>query len=213
MVVNRCVPPVNTSQKRGMFTSEGLTAFSQPPRLPIVAITEVSTPSSTSLADVGLLILRVGVGATMLQAGLRKAFDFSTTVNFMESGGWRLPKFAAFMVTVAETAGGIGLLLGLLTPLAACAVIAAMIDAWAVNVSATAFWSDPFNVPFMVAVGATALLFAGAGSYSVDARIFGNWRFGVRVAVGLLVVAIAAALLTWTLLNGTNPIHFTAPAV
>jgi hypothetical protein len=72
----------------------------------------------------------------------------------MEAGGWRLPKFAAFMVTAAETAGGIGLLLG---------------------VSAAAFWSDPFNVPFMM--------------------------------------AIAAALLTWILLNGTNPIHFTAPEV
>jgi protein-S-isoprenylcysteine O-methyltransferase Ste14 len=100
----------------------------------------------------------------------------------------------------------------LLTPLAACAVIAAMIDAWAVNASAAAFWSDPFNVPFLIAVGAAALLFAGAGSYSVDAKIFRNWRVGVRVAVGLLVVAVAAALLTWTLLNGTNPIHFTEPA-
>ena len=97
----------------------------------------------------------------------------------MESGGWRLPKFAAFMVTAAETAGGIGLLLGLLTPLAACAVVAAMIDAWAVNVSAAAFWSDPFNVPFLMVVGAGALLFTGAGRYSVDARIFGKlalWR-------------------------------------
>jgi putative oxidoreductase len=177
-----------------------------------MATTEVSTRSTTSLADAGLLILRIGVGAAMLQAGLRKAFDFSTTVGFMESGGWRLPKFAAFMVTAAETAGGIGLLLGLLTPLAACAVIAAMIDAWAVNVSAAAFWSDPFNAPFLIAVGATALLFTGAGAYSADARIFGSWRFGVRVATGLLVVAIAAALLTWILLNGTNPIHFTAPA-
>jgi putative oxidoreductase len=130
----------------------------------------------------------------------------------MESGGWRLPEFAAFMVTAAETAGGMGLLLGLLTPLAACAVIAAMLDAWAVNVSAAVFWSDPFNVPFLIAVGAAALLFAGAGSYSVDAKIFGKWRVGVRVAVGLLVVAVAAALLTWTLLNGTNPIHFTEPA-
>jgi putative oxidoreductase len=177
-----------------------------------MATTEVSTQSTTSLVDVGLLILRIGVGATMLQAGLRKAFDFSTAVGFMEAGGWRLPTFAAFMVTAAETAGGIGLLLGLLTPLAACGVVAAMIDAWAVNVSAAAFWSDPFNVPFLIAVGAAALLFTGAGSYSVDARIFGSWRFGVRVAVGLLVVAIAAALLTWVLLNGTNPIHVTAPA-
>ena len=32
----------------------------------------------------------------MVQAGLRKAFDFSTTVGFMETGGWRLPTFAAF---------------------------------------------------------------------------------------------------------------------
>jgi putative oxidoreductase len=173
--------------------------------------TEVSTPAATSLPDVGLLILRIGVGAAMLQAGLVKAFDFNSAVNFMESGGWRLPKFAAFMVTSAETAGGIGLLLGLLTPLAACAVIAAMIDAWAVNVSAAAFWSDPFNVPFMIAVGATALLFTGAGAYSVDARIVGRSRVGLRVAVGLLVVATAAALLTWIVLNGANPIHFTAP--
>ena len=129
----------------------------------------------------------------------------------MESGGWRLPKFALFMVTAAETAGGIGLLLGLLTPLAACAVIAAMIDAWAVNVSAAAFWSDPFNAPFLIAIGATALLFTGAGGYSADTRIFGRSRIGLRVAVGLLVVAIAAALLTWILLNGANPIHFSAP--
>jgi putative oxidoreductase len=177
-----------------------------------MATTHVSTPTTTSLADLGLLILRIGVGATMIQAGLRKAFDFSTTVGFMESGGWRLPKFAAFMVTAAETAGGIGLLFGLLTPLAACAVVAAMIDAWAVNVSAAAFWSEPFNVPFLIAVGAAALLFTGAGTYSVDAKVFGSWRFGIRIAVGLLVVAIAAALLTWILLNGSNPIHFTAPA-
>jgi uncharacterized membrane protein YphA (DoxX/SURF4 family) len=95
-----------------------------------MATTEVSTQATTSLADVGLLILRIGFGATMLQAALRKAFDFNSAVTFMESGGWRLPKFAAFMVTTAETAGGIGLLFGLLTPLAACAVIGAMIDAW-----------------------------------------------------------------------------------
>jgi putative oxidoreductase len=173
--------------------------------------TTVNSQATTSLADAGLLILRIGIGATMIQAGLRKAFDFNTTVGYMESGGWRLPKFAAFMVTAAETSGGIGLLLGLLTPLAACAVIAAMIDAWAVNVSAATFWSEPFNVPFLLAVGAAALLFTGAGSYSVDARIFGRWRFSARVAMGMLVLATGAALLTWILLNGTNPIHFTAP--
>ena len=109
----------------------------------------------------GLLILRIGDRRGDVAGRPGKAFDFNTAAGFMEAGGWRLPKFAAFMVTAAETAGGIGLLLGVLTPLAACAVIAAMIDAWAVNVAAAAFWSDPFNAPFLIAVGATALLFAG----------------------------------------------------
>jgi putative oxidoreductase len=177
----------------------------------IMTTTEVSTRNTTSLIDIGLLILRVGVGAAMLQAGLRKAFDFNTTAGFMESGGWRPAKFAAFMVTSAETLGGIGLLLGVLTPLAACAVIAAMIDAWAVNVSGGAFWSDPFNAPYLIAVGAAALLFTGAGVYSADAKVLGRTSWSARIAVGLLILAIVAAVVTWVALNGTNPIHFTAP--
>lgn len=176
-----------------------------------MATTEAPVRSTTSLADIGLLILRVGIGASMLQAGLRKAFDFNTTVGFMEAGGWHPAKFAALMVTAAETLGGIGLLLGLLTPLAACAVIAAMIDAWAVNVAAGAFWSDPFNAPYLIGVAAVALLFTGAGAYSVDAKLFGRTGFSARTALGLLVFAVAAAILTWVLLNGTNPIHFSAP--
>lgn len=174
--------------------------------------TELHTPARAATGDIGLLILRIGVGAAILQAGLIKAFDFSTTVEFMAAGGWRAPTLAALMVTTAETLGGIALILGVLTPLAAFAVIAAMIDAWAVNVSTAAFWSQPFNAPFLIGVGATALLFAGAGAYSVDARVLGRTTWSPRIAVGLLVAAFAAAILTWVALNGTNPIHFTAPA-
>jgi hypothetical protein len=32
------------------------------------------------------------------------------------------------------------------------------------------------------------------------------------VAVGLPVVAVAVALITWIMLNGVNPIHFGTPA-
>jgi putative oxidoreductase len=168
--------------------------------------------TADSLSSFGLLVLRFATGATMGQAGLIKAFDLDSAVSFMDSTGWRMSKFAAILVTVAETAGGIGLLLGLLTPVAACAVVAAMIDAWAVTVSAVAFWSEPFNVPFVVALGATALLFTGAGVFSVDAKVFARPRWPGFVTVGLFVVAIAAAVATWILLNGTNPIHFSSPA-
>ena len=175
-------------------------------------MTSETTAITPSPADIGLLILRIGVGAAMIQAGLIKALDFGTTAGFMESGGWSLPTIAALMVTVAETLGGIGLVLGILTPLAACAVVGAMICAWAVNVSQGAFWSEPFNVPFLLFIGATTLLFTGAGAYSVDARVFGRPRWSPRIAVGLLVLAFAVAILTWILLNGTNPIHFSSPA-
>jgi putative oxidoreductase len=166
----------------------------------------------TTTADIGLLILRISTGATMLQAGLIKIFDFGSAVGFMESGSWRLPHLSAFMVTAAETLGGIGLLLGVLTPLAAFAVISAMLDAWAVNVSAGAFWSQPFNVPFLVAFAAAALLFTGAGTLSIDHRVFNRPRVPRSVAVTLLVAGVVVAIVTWIALNGTNPIHFTGPA-
>lgn len=164
---------------------------------------------TTAMTDIGLLILRIATGAAMVQAGLIKAFDFDTTTEFMETGGWRLPTFAAFTVTAAETLGGIGLLLGALTPLAACAVIGAMVDAWAVNVAADAFWAQPFNVPFLVAFAAAALLFTGAGALSVDQRVFGRSRVPLPVATGLLILGIAIAVVTWIALNGSNPIHLT----
>jgi uncharacterized membrane protein YphA (DoxX/SURF4 family) len=168
--------------------------------------------SSSSLTDLGLLVLRIAVAASMLQAGLIKAFDFDATTQFMVGNGWKMSTFAAYLVTATEIAGGAALLLGLLTPLAACGIIAAMIDAWAVNVSGAAFWSDPFNIPFLVAFAATALLFTGAGNYSVDARVFGRPQWPGAVTVGLFLVGVAAAVATWVLLNGTNPLHTSNPA-
>jgi putative oxidoreductase len=166
----------------------------------------------TSARDLGLLVLRFAVGAAILQAGLLKAFDYQMVVESMEQSGWRMPQLAAFMVTASETLGGIGLLLGIVTPLAGMAVTAAMIDAWAVNVAGMAFWSQPFNLPFMIGLGAVALLLTGAGTYSLDERLWGRATWPRLVSITLLIVAIAAAVATWVMLNGTNPIHLTTPA-
>jgi hypothetical protein len=42
--------------------------------------------------------------------------------------------------------------------------------------------------------------------------LFGRHRWPAPIAIGLLTVAIVAAIATWVLLNGANPIHFSAPA-
>ncbi|MBE1552571.1 hypothetical protein GGC64_006658 [Mycobacterium sp. OAS707] len=78
----------------------------------------------------------------------------------------------------------------------------------------TALW-QPLGLPsfealdFNSAVG--CMESGGWRGYFVDARILGRTRFDARVAVSLLVAAVTAAALTWILLNGRNPIHFTAP--
>ena len=98
-------------------------------------MTDYQPDLNTSARDLGLLVLRIGVGAPALQAGLVKFLDLRTVIDYMQTGGWSSPTAAALMVSIAETVGGAFLLLGLLTPLAATAVVAAMIDAWLVNVS------------------------------------------------------------------------------
>jgi putative oxidoreductase len=191
--------------------TNAFTGSSQGHRLGAMATTETDG-TTTSTVDVGLLVLRIGIGAAVVQAGLIKALGFGMTTGYMEAGGWRLPTIGALMVTIAETLGGIGLIFGVLTPLAACAIAGAMTCAWAVNVSQGAFWSEPFNVPFLLLLAAATLLFTGAGAYSVDARVLGRPRWSPRIAVGLLGLAFAVAILTWIVLNGTNPIHFSSPA-
>ncbi|OAN41515.1 DoxX family protein [Mycolicibacterium iranicum] len=167
--------------------------------------------SADTTVSTGLLLLRLGIGAAILQAGLIKAADFGVAVQFLTDAGWRLPGFAAFMVTAAETLAGIGLLLGVLTPLAGSAALGAMLCAWAVNVSGAAFWSEPFNVPFLIGLGGAALLLTGAGAYSVDARALGRLTWSPRLKLALLALAFVVAVVTWVALNGSNPIHFTAP--
>jgi putative oxidoreductase len=173
--------------------------------------TDLDIRTSAATSDFGLLVLRVAAGATMIQAGLIKALDFGTVVNYMDAGGWQSATVAALLVSVTETVGGIALMLGILTPLAASAILAAMMNAWAADVSVGAFWSNPFNVPFLVGFAALALLFTGAGRFSLDQLLWGRAAWPTLVSMVLLVVAIAAAMAVWVLLNGENPIHFTAP--
>ncbi|MCG5430824.1 DoxX family protein [Mycobacterium sp. MYCO198283] len=165
---------------------------------------------SPASGDLGLLLLRIGVGAPLLHAGLRKVVDFSATASSFEQSGWKAPELATAMVSAAEVGGGALLLLGLLTPLAACAALGAMLCAWAVNVAAGPVWSDPFNFPFVLALGAAALLVSGAGSISLDGRVWGRPRWPASFAVALLLTAVGVAVLTWVVLNGVNPIHLQA---
>jgi hypothetical protein len=79
--------------------------------------------------DIGILILRVLVGLTVAAHGAQKLFGIfgghglSGTSEFLESLGFRPGRFHAYLLGIAELAGGTLLAIGLFTPVAAAAII------------------------------------------------------------------------------------------
>ncbi len=69
--------------------------------------------------DYGKLPLRLAVGALFLFTGITKAMDFKGVVGFLTMKGFPLAKFMAGLLTVGEIAGGLMLVLGLLTRIGA----------------------------------------------------------------------------------------------
>src|SRR5205085_8099803 len=85
--------------------------------------------------DVGMLILRLVVGALFIGHGTQKLFGWfqghglEGTAGFMESLGYRPGKRYAALGGLAEAGGGALLVLGLLTPLAAALIVGMMLNA------------------------------------------------------------------------------------
>jgi putative oxidoreductase len=124
-------------------------------------------------ADLGLFALRLVAGVALAWHGVLK---------FQSEGGWTLwmgsedvyPSWAQAVAAVCETAGGAGILLGLLTPLASLAVLAVMGGALNMHVAR----GDPFvakesswEYPCLLAATGLLLLLAGPGRLSIDALV------------------------------------------
>src|SRR5262245_53302210 len=85
--------------------------------------------------NIGLLILRLAVGLTMAAHGTQKLFGWFNgggldgTGQFFSSVGYPSGKTMAVIAGLSETLGGLGLTLGLITPLAGAAVAGTLINA------------------------------------------------------------------------------------
>ena len=121
-------------------------------------------------SNVGLVILRVFIGAALLTHGWGKMFGglegFTQGVAGM---GIPLPQVSAFLAAFAESFGAILLAIGLLTRPAAFLIVATM--GVAVGV---AHGGQPFaaqEAAWLYLVPALFFLLKGAGTWSVDALI------------------------------------------
>ncbi|MEU8589205.1 DoxX family membrane protein [Streptomyces sp. NPDC048664] len=156
-----------------------------------------------SARDGGLLLIRLAFGLLMAGHGAQKLFGLfggaglTATAKGFESLGYRPGKAFATVGGLAELLGGLGLALGLLTPLAAAAIIGVMINAMVDVTAAHGLWETDGGVEYNVCIAVVALALAatGPGRVAVD-RIF-PWRDGGWAAAALaLGLGGAAAAIT-----------------
>lgn len=135
-----------------------------------------TTPRQLSI---GIAIVRVITGVIMLAHGAQKLFQFGiagVTQGFAGMGV-PLPGIVAPLVTILEFAGGIALILGLLTRLVAFGLAIDMLGAlFIVHLANGFFLPNGYEFVLVLFAATAALAIAGAGAFSVDQAIANRRR-------------------------------------
>lgn len=118
----------------------------------------------------GAFITRLAFGSILLAHGLLKVFVFTLpgTVGFFESLG--LPAIVAYLTVFGEIAGGVAILLGLYTRLAAALSLPILLGAlWAHAGNGWVFSNDGggWEFPLLLVVLGIAVALNGNGAYAL----------------------------------------------
>jgi putative oxidoreductase len=125
-------------------------------------------------------LLRLVVGVIMVAHGAQKVTRVAAFEDTVADLGFPLPEVFARLAIAGELLGGAGLLVGLLTPIAAFGVLAVMVSAiLTVHLDHGLFAErGGFEFPLTLACAALMFMLNGAGAFSLDAVIAKNG--GVR---------------------------------
>jgi putative oxidoreductase len=172
--------------------------------------------------DLGLMLLRVGLGALLIAHGLQKAFGWwggqglGGFEDSLADLGYQHANILTYVAAGAQIGIGVLLVLGLFTPLAAAAALAYLINALLASVAAQPdaqpglsyfafFLPDGHEYQITLIVVAAAIILTGPGRYGFDAgRGWARRPFIGSFAALLLGVGVGVAV--WVLLNGANPL-------
>ena len=139
--------------------------------------------------DLGLLILRLAIGLFLLYYGCQKMIGwfggngFTDQIVIFKKMGF--PALFGTLSIFAEFFGALGLISGTLTRLAAFGIFCNMAVATWETLKAPDLTHNIFGIgniisaqtlfyPMVLCIGALALIFTGAGAFSVDAKLFGK---------------------------------------
>ena len=130
------------------------------------------------MADYGLLILRLVIGGGFIMHGYPKiAGGMEEVAGMLTRLEFPMPEISAWVLAITETLGGLFLVLGLMTRIAAIGPAIAMI----VAIALVHYGEDPvggqwisegFERALLYLAGCLCLLMCGAGSTSVDHILF-----------------------------------------
>lgn len=170
--------------------------------------------------NVGLLVLRVVVGALFAGHGSQKLFGWfrghglKGTAAFFENLGLAPGLPLAALAGLAELVGGLLLAFGLFVPVAALLLIGVMTTAIVALHWKNGVWNQEggFEFPLVLATVAFAIAAIGPGTLSLD-NLFGIDWSGAVWAVGAVVVGAIGGLASYALGRGArqhDPLAHTA---
>jgi putative oxidoreductase len=192
---------VSTDQTRPFDI--GSLGGSEPPHAPQKERGERRPVAWNGGADLGMLLLRFAVGGLFFAHGAQKVFGLwggqgisRTTEHLAGHGFVGQASTLAWTLGVVELVAGAFLVLGLLTPVAAGALLSIKIVAVAVKWGTVPLYAalspDALELDILLGVGAAALLFTGAGRIALDNGR--TWqRRPLPYAWLLLIISVAAA--------------------
>lgn len=176
--------------------------------IPVISYAE-DVEEGVSGADAGLLVLRAVVGVVVAGHGAQKLFGwfdgvgFDPTAKTLAAAGYPAERTMTWVLGLSEVVGGLALVVGFLTPLAAASVIGVMINAvavkWGFAWSGPIAAADPRGIEYELLLGAAgvALALTGAGRVSADGALgaLRGGRLASRAAAVVLGVGAATVVL------------------
>jgi putative oxidoreductase len=147
--------------------------------------------------DIGILLLRVVIGLLFAGHGAQKLFGWfggrglAGHSAVMEKLGIHPAGIFALISALGEFFGGLGVAFGLLTPLAAAALIGAMLVAIIKVHLPNGFWNNNRGIEFPFTLGIVAFVIGltGPGIYSLD------YALGIHLPEPLTYLAALIAAL------------------
>jgi putative oxidoreductase len=171
-------------------------------RVPPQTADVVPARPPVTAGDCGLLLIRLTFGVVMAGHGLQKLFGWfggsglTSTGKGFETLGFSPGKVFAAICGASEFLGGAGLALGLLTPLAAAALIGVMINAMATVSGAHGLWEEQGGIEYNLCITVVALAVAAIGPGRLALDRFFRWGRGgwVEAALALGLGGVGAAI-------------------